>query len=198
MPPTAVPTHPDARWVEETGAEVLLKKSVASGGNKSPLGPSAPRQVDTPTEKPSREVKPALAAAEVGKAPPPPVAAKSAAPVMQKRAQVKLNWPRLFERRRGPGSHEPRNQVSQAAPAGGRLLALDVEDRFKTGTTSLATLALVTAEDPPDWPKIDKALSYLSRISPWDLRSTYPIGAPDHGLCRNQAGPVPCEDSWRR
>src|SRR5271166_1989577 len=51
----------------------------------------------------------------------------------------------------------------------------DASAQAKTGTTSLVTLALLTAGEKPDSPSIRKALSHLRRFGPQDLRSTYAI-----------------------
>src|SRR5438876_5327405 len=51
----------------------------------------------------------------------------------------------------------------------------EIEDRANTGTTSLVTLALVTAGERPDSPTIRAALDYLRNFSPQQLRSTYAI-----------------------
>jgi hypothetical protein len=51
----------------------------------------------------------------------------------------------------------------------------DVEPEAKTGTTSLITLALLTAGEKPDSPVIKKALNYLRGSGPKDLKSTYAI-----------------------
>ena len=51
----------------------------------------------------------------------------------------------------------------------------DASAQAKTGTTSLVTLALLTAGEKSDSPSIRKALSHLRRFGPQDLRSTYAI-----------------------
>jgi hypothetical protein len=51
----------------------------------------------------------------------------------------------------------------------------DVENEAKTGTTSLITLALLTAGDSPESPPIRKALEYLRGFGPNQLHSTYAI-----------------------
>jgi hypothetical protein len=45
----------------------------------------------------------------------------------------------------------------------------------RTGTTSLVTLALLTAGERPDAPHIRRALEHLRRFGPEDLKSTYAI-----------------------
>ena len=52
----------------------------------------------------------------------------------------------------------------------------DISQQAKTGTTSLITLALLTAGEKTDSPCIRKALAHLRRFRPEDLRSTYAIG----------------------
>ena len=51
----------------------------------------------------------------------------------------------------------------------------DVEVNAKTGMTSLAALALLSAGEKPDSPAIQSALASLRRFGPGDLRSTYAI-----------------------
>jgi serine/threonine protein kinase len=51
----------------------------------------------------------------------------------------------------------------------------DVETEGRTGTTSLITLALLTAGESLESPPIRKALEYLRRFGPNDLHSTYAI-----------------------
>src|SRR5262249_51815649 len=52
---------------------------------------------------------------------------------------------------------------------------LEVEDGANTGTTSLVTLALLTAGERPDSPTIRGALDYLRHFGPSQLRNTYAI-----------------------
>jgi Domain of unknown function (DUF4159) len=52
----------------------------------------------------------------------------------------------------------------------------DVEGDARSGTTSLVTLALLTAGERPDSPTIRKSLDLLRKLRPEDLRSTYAIG----------------------
>ena len=51
----------------------------------------------------------------------------------------------------------------------------DVENEAKTGTTSLITLALLTAGEKVESPTIHRALDYLHGYGPSDLKSTYAI-----------------------
>ena len=51
----------------------------------------------------------------------------------------------------------------------------DLSPQAKTGTTSLVTLALLTSGEKADSPHIRKALDFLRRFGPDDLRSTYAI-----------------------
>jgi hypothetical protein len=51
----------------------------------------------------------------------------------------------------------------------------DVENEAKTGTTSLITLALLTAGEKIESPTIHRALDYLRGYGPNDLKSTYAI-----------------------
>jgi hypothetical protein len=52
----------------------------------------------------------------------------------------------------------------------------DVEGDARSGTTSLVTLALLTAGERTDSPAVRKALDLLRKLRPEDLRSTYAIG----------------------
>ncbi len=52
----------------------------------------------------------------------------------------------------------------------------DVEGESRSGTTSLVTLALLTAGERTDSETIRKALELLRKLRPEDLRSTYAIG----------------------
>jgi hypothetical protein len=52
----------------------------------------------------------------------------------------------------------------------------DVEGEARTGTTSLVTLALLTAGEKVDSPEIHRSLQLLRKLKPEDLRSTYAIG----------------------
>ncbi|WP_250846789.1 DUF4159 domain-containing protein [Aquisphaera insulae] len=94
----------------------------------------------------------------------------------------------------------------------------DAVDDARTGTTSLVTLALLTAGETTDSPTIRSALGFLRRFGPDDLNSTYAIALqtmvfaaaePDKDLLRiaNNAGwletaqiraddPVPWPGSW--
>ena len=75
-------------------------------------------------------------------------------------------------------------QVTRAINEGVRFLKaqqrpdgswMDVENEAKTGTTSLITLALLTAGEKAESPTIHGALDYLRRYGPSDLKSTYAI-----------------------
>ena len=52
----------------------------------------------------------------------------------------------------------------------------EAEAQVKTGTTSLVTLALLTAGEPVESPTIQNALNYLRGYGPQQLRNTYGIG----------------------
>ncbi len=52
----------------------------------------------------------------------------------------------------------------------------EAEAQVKTGTTSLVTLALLTAGEKPDSPTIQRALEYLRGYGPQQLHNTYAIG----------------------
>ncbi len=51
----------------------------------------------------------------------------------------------------------------------------EIETEAKTGTTSLVTLALLTAGEKPDSPAVKNAIEYLRGFKPEDLHSTYAI-----------------------
>src|SRR4051794_38773886 len=52
----------------------------------------------------------------------------------------------------------------------------DAEAQVKTGTTSLVTLALITAGEKAESPAIQNALAFLREFGPQQLRNTYAIG----------------------
>src|SRR3954452_8162924 len=51
----------------------------------------------------------------------------------------------------------------------------DADNRASTGTTSLITLALLTAGEKPDSPAVSKALGYLQQFTAEELRRTYSV-----------------------
>ena len=51
----------------------------------------------------------------------------------------------------------------------------DVDNEAHTGTTSLITLALLTAGEPANSPTITRALDYLRNFGPDQLKSTYAV-----------------------
>ncbi|MGE3820887.1 MAG: DUF4159 domain-containing protein [Isosphaeraceae bacterium] len=78
-----------------------------------------------------------------------------------------------------------RDQVETAIKNGMRYLReaqrgdgswVDAENDARSGTTSLVTLALLTAGEPADSPTVSKALEYLRNFSPRDLNNTYAVG----------------------
>ena len=77
-----------------------------------------------------------------------------------------------------------REEVERAIREGVRYLKneqradgswVDVHGEAKTGTTSLVTLALLTAGEKPDSPTVSKALELLRNFGPEQLNSTYAI-----------------------
>jgi len=52
----------------------------------------------------------------------------------------------------------------------------DVEGNSRSGTTSLVTLALLTAGEKADSPAVVNALEFLRKLGPNELRTTYAIG----------------------
>ena len=51
----------------------------------------------------------------------------------------------------------------------------EVDDDARTGTTSLVTLALLTAGETPDSPGVARALAYLRHFDPGNLNSVYAV-----------------------
>src|SRR5271156_5306448 len=86
---------------------------------------------------------------------------------------------------RGTSSAEVTSEeVNRAIGAGVRFLAQrqrangswpDEGGHAPTGTTSLVTLALLTAGEKPDSPLIQNALAFLRNFGPQQLNSTYAI-----------------------
>jgi hypothetical protein len=94
----------------------------------------------------------------------------------------------------------------------------EVDERARSGATSLVTLALMTAGEKPDSPAIRAALEFLRKLGPNDLRWTYAIALqtmvfaaaePERDLLRIAANvdwleraqirsgdPVPWPGSW--
>lgn len=77
-----------------------------------------------------------------------------------------------------------RDEVEHAIREGVRFLKLeqrddgswsDVDNEARTGSTSLVTLALLTAGEPVNSPTIRKALDYLRNFGPDELKSTYAV-----------------------
>lgn len=77
-----------------------------------------------------------------------------------------------------------REQVENAIKRGVRYLKdqqrddgswTDVEGDARTGTTSLVTLALLTAGEPANSPAVSRALDYLRKWSPEQIKSTYAV-----------------------
>jgi len=52
----------------------------------------------------------------------------------------------------------------------------DLDEKTRTGMTSLVTLALLTAGEKPGSPEMHRALEFLRKYGPEDLGSTYAIG----------------------
>ena len=77
-----------------------------------------------------------------------------------------------------------REQVENAIKRGVRFLKdsqradgswVDTDNQARTGTTSLITLALLTAGEPVASPHMARALDYLRNFSPEQLKSTYSV-----------------------
>ena len=80
--------------------------------------------------------------------------------------------------RRGPSSSRSSSAPTAPGPT--------PTTRPRPGTTSLVTLALLTAGEKPNSPPIARALDYLRNFGPEQLKSTYAVGAPDDGLRRGR------------
>jgi hypothetical protein len=52
----------------------------------------------------------------------------------------------------------------------------ELDERTRTGVTSLVTLALLTAGEKPSTPEVHRALEFLRKFGPDELGSTYAIG----------------------
>jgi hypothetical protein len=52
----------------------------------------------------------------------------------------------------------------------------DLDEKTRTGMTSLVTLALLTAGEKPNSPEVHKALEFLRKFGPEELGGTYAIG----------------------
>ena len=113
---------------------------------------------------------------ETGKSPPPSSQRSSPAPGAVQTGPVRANdrplspWGEKVNRSIREGV---RYLQQQQRPDG---FWPDVEGEAKSGTTSLVTLALLAAGEKPDSPTIRKALEFLRRFRPDDLRDTYSIG----------------------
>ncbi|MDR3634822.1 MAG: DUF4159 domain-containing protein [Isosphaeraceae bacterium] len=59
----------------------------------------------------------------------------------------------------------------------------DIDNEAHTGTTSLVTLALLTAGEPANSPKITRSLNYLRNFGPDQLKSTYAIALQTMVFC---------------
>ena len=77
-----------------------------------------------------------------------------------------------------------REEVERAIRGGVRYLVKqqrpdgswpEIDDDAKTGTTSLVTLALLTAGEPPDAPHIVRSLEFLRKYDPGQLDSVYAV-----------------------
>ena len=68
----------------------------------------------------------------------------------------------------------------------------------RTGTTSLVTLALLTAGEKPDSPVIRKAIEHLRRFGPDDSAQHLRDRPADHGLRGRRAGARPAPDRRQR
>ncbi len=74
----------------------------------------------------------------------------------------------------------------------------DFDADAKTGTTSLVTLALLSAGEKPDSPTVRKALEYLRGFGPDDLRSTYAISLQTQVFAAAEPRARPVADHGQR
>ena len=86
-----------------------------------------------------------------------------------------------------------REEVERAITSGVRFLLRqqrddgswpEIEDDARTGTTSLVTLALLTAGEAPDSLAIRRSLEFLRKFDPGQLDSVYSVSLADDGLRR--------------
>jgi serine/threonine protein kinase len=143
--------------------------------------PNSVRVATKPPEEKNRALPPAEApprppAPDISKPPATAIAPKAVASTAEKKPTVNAPAERrlvTFE-----------DQVDRAIEDGAKFLLKqqkedgswsDVENEAKTGTTSLITLALLTASEKTESPRIRKALDYLRGFGPQELNSTYAI-----------------------
>ena len=128
--------------------------------------------IPAPLEKPPGPPPPLVAG-------PPPTPAPAELRVVEDVAKPKRIEPPLERKQTTLGK-----QVERAINEGVRYLKglqrpdgswADAENEARTGTTSLITLALLTAGENLESPAIRKALEYLRGFGPNDLHSTYAI-----------------------
>ena len=83
----------------------------------------------------------------------------------------------------------PQGTATRPTAPGPRLTA-----RRTCGTTSLVTLALLTAGEKSDSPTIQQSLAFLRRFGPEQTQQHVCHLAANHGLRRRRAGARPCAD----
>jgi hypothetical protein len=66
----------------------------------------------------------------------------------------------------------------------------EVDEDARTGTTSLVTLALLTAGEAPDSPNVSRALAYLRNFDPNKPQQRLRRQPPDDGLRRRPRASV--------
>jgi serine/threonine protein kinase len=147
--------------------------------------PNDPVNSDRVAAKPPEEEAPAVLSAEAPPSPPAPDIAKPPATVPASKEVAsnsenkgKVNVP---DERRALTFED---QLDRAIQDGLQFLQKqqkpdgtwsEVENEAKTGTTSLITLALLTAGEKTESPPIRKALEYLRRFGATEINSTYAI-----------------------
>jgi RNA polymerase sigma factor (sigma-70 family) len=131
----------------------LLEAPVPAAAQREPHRPaprSSPTVAATPVAQPA-----VLVVAQAEPAPPAPPQAAPAWPELDAAIQPGARF--LKQKQRADGSW------------------FNVDSEAPTGTTSLVTLALLAASEPPDAPTITRAVEFLRRSRPEQLKSTYAI-----------------------
>ena len=124
---------------------------------------------------PPRDATPPAVVVDAGKVQAPTPAQRPTTLVEEKRGQIGAPWHRLspFDEQVDRAIRGAVKFLREQQRADGSWPESD--DRFKTGTTSQATLALLSAGERPDSPTVRAALDYLRGFGSNDLKSTYEI-----------------------
>jgi RNA polymerase sigma factor (sigma-70 family) len=147
---------------------------------------------DVPAAQPSVAIEPPTVVATATEEKPPVIPGADLPNVPEAHSGISENPPPVSaEEQENPivaGPERRRSalgeQVDRAIKGGIRFLEsqqqpdgswADIDQESKTGMTSLATLALLSAGEKYDSPAVRKALEYLRRFGPDGLNSTYAI-----------------------